>query len=134
MWFYRTLCWLNAFCEFCPPSAADSTRFCPPSAEGMHSATTFYCRTFFPSLNKNKMLIKEFTGRVAALYWSYIWLSVTILLVGRFFEETIHFSLWIPYQITNMKTLEKEYKANAIHGRLFLSICILRPPFTTLPL
>ena len=36
--------------------------------------------------------------------------------------------------VTNMKTPEKEYKANAIHGRLFLSICILGPPFTTLPL
>ena len=73
MWFYRTLCWLNAFCEFCPPSA-DSIRFCPPSAEGMHSTTTFYWRTFLPSpntflpsLSKNKMLMKEFTGRVAPI-------------------------------------------------------------------
>ena len=30
----------------------------------------------------------------------------------------------------NMKIPEKEYKANAIQGRLFLSICILGPPQT----
>ena len=32
----------------------------------------FYCRTFLPSLNKNKTLIKEFTGHVAALLVSYL--------------------------------------------------------------
>ena len=30
----------------------------------------------------------------------------------------------------NMKIPEKEYKASAIHGRLFLCICILGPPQT----